>query len=113
MNINELFTKTYHKRNYNCCHFVIDAFKIVNGKDISGIFESAARMKMNSRELCGLKECEKGNIVLAIFQNYDTGDVHVGIRIGNQILHITESGVSYVPLPVVMTNFKKVRYFTC
>lgn len=112
----DLFFKHYDRRNYNCAHFVCEAWLFLKGDDIGNHFSdffkpiSEASAKFSKLKFFKkLKTAESPCIVL--FQRKSLAP-HVGIYINGKVLHIQPRGVEFQPIEVVTGLFNKVSFYT-
>ncbi len=111
MTLDDLLNKQYDKMNYNCFHFMMEAFEYFYGVDISEQFNKFLEEGMTTRRQttmfhkCGYKEAQ---IVLI---NYWDG-LHCGLMVHGRLLHITdEYNVKWEPLEQVSIFAYKIRYY--
>jgi hypothetical protein len=115
MNIDQFLDRQYDSKNYNCVHFVCEVFTKLFNEDyykILGGFLFApghrCTCKIDLRPIQQVARPERP--CLALFQ-VAKNNPHVGIWMDGKILHLRESGVSLMPLEIVMLSFKKVRFY--
>ena len=116
MNLDIFFCKVYHKKNYNCAHFVAEVWKYLTGEDISYklncFFEPEASRKFKLSDGKNFKRVNPSNDTFSIALMQRAGHTpHVGIFINGRILHIHENGVECQPVDVASRGFKRVRYY--
>lgn len=120
MSISSLYTKTVSP-DYNCAHFVADAFKVLNGKDITeqlkgfllplGKRSTSVFIRKNFKRI----DTPVDNCIVAMHS--PKVEPHVGLyRAGkgeSQVMHLTSLGVHFVPLEIATFGFSQVRYYQC
>lgn len=104
MNFDHLFSRTYHKKDYNCRHFFNEAWQFVTGEPEKvplhidfGIRPGFVRLQTP------VSPC----VALFVAKNY----THVGMFWNGRILHISEKGVRFEPLEIASMSFKAVRFY--
>ena len=113
--LDDLYDKTYHARDYNCAHFVCDAWMILTGRDITEIMEGfllTARTARQSlrRDLKILRLPESPCIAL---MTSHVADPHVGLYLNRKIIDITTAGVRMTPVDVASVLHQRIGYYTC
>ena len=108
MNIAELYTKKFDRRNYNCADFTVDAAKLLFNVELVKLvdpFTNDYRLSLyNLRRTRGVP-CH-GVVV------FSRGTVHhVGIALQTNMLHITELGVRLESLTTVGLTFNRRRFY--
>lgn len=117
MSFDKFFSKQYHKRNYNCAHFVVEVWNDITGKDITKTFGEF----LLPEEARGLPDDIYDNFVkikepvspCIVVMRQPKSVPHVGIFYKNKILQITERGVSYLEPELATRHYRKVRYYKC
>lgn len=115
--MDSLLLKKYDDANYNCSHFVVDAWKMITGIDISdlmlGFMAKKQDRKMFSITRRTFKEVDYkgGNPLLVLMSkpNYR----HIGVLYNRKVLHIQKTGVEYLNIDIASRGFNSVRFFKC
>lgn len=114
--IQELFSRTYDVNEYNCTHFVIEAWRILFGEDISEKFEGVAqafnadkRIKKSSMQLFKQLDRPKQRCIVCFQKPYTAP--HVGVFYCDKVLHITENGVQFLELHKILPHFERVSFY--
>lgn len=113
--LEDLFSKSYNEQNYNCAHFVIDAWLEFTGNDIStcmeGFLSPPKMRRARAHSLATWKRLEvPSSPCIALFQACRRHP-HVGIFLDGRILHLTENGVSWNRIEDAMLCFNRVRFY--
>lgn len=114
MNIDHLFSRRYHIDNYNCVHFLCEAWQAMFGEDLSGRMQAflvAINDIKPSREAMQQFKRLKEPISPCIVLFKDSKSSHVGLFYRRKVLHITRNGVQRVPLDIAKVGFKHVRFY--
>lgn len=117
MNIDQFFNKKYHKDNYNCAHFVADVWQELTGKCIDEALRcflmpvKDRQVPIDLRRSFKRLSCPQEPCIVLMRRPKD--DPHVGIFFDGKVMQITESGVSFLIVPVATATFKKVDYYQC
>lgn len=117
MSFDTLFLKEYDDKNYNCSHFVVDAYKHITGVDISDLLLGFMRPKherevfKNIRKNFMTVHDIKNKTLLCLMSN--THEKHAGVFYKNKILHLKRNGVEYQNVSVATLFFKKVGFYEC
>lgn len=115
MNLNQFKTKTYDSANYNCAHFLCDAWLEITNQDISfalfDLCKAREQREVKSDKLKRFKRLDKPESPCILLFSGKT-ETHTGIFLDNLVLHFTENGMQYVPLSIAMIGFDSVRYYT-
>jgi hypothetical protein len=117
VSIDRFLNRTYDHSRYNCAHFVAEVWNEITGQDIT---ESLAGFLLPPRERSAAFELRRKFIPLrrpetpciALLQRSGFPP-HVGLFINRRILHITESGVHFLPPAIIMFGFKTMRFYRC
>jgi uncharacterized protein YycO len=116
-NFEKLFLKEYDDKNYNCSHFVVDAYREITGIDISDLLlgfmcERQDRKVFHSvRENFGQINVTKNKTLICLMSN--NHEKHAGVFYKNKILHLRKNGVEYQTVSVATRFFKKVNFYEC
>jgi hypothetical protein len=116
-NFEKLFLKTYHDKDYNCSHFVVDAYKEITGIDISDPLLGFMREKQDRKVFHSLRKnfgqvsVIKNKTLICLMSN--NHDKHLGVFYKNKILHLRKNGVEYQAFSVATRFFKKVSFYQC
>lgn len=105
MNLDHLFNRTWSK-DYTCNEFVCEAWQVVVGEDLTQRLEKTLTGHCQFRVLQ-----EPRSPCIVFFSNDLKSSTHVGLFYGNKLLHLTLSGVQYVPLEFVAINFRRVSFY--
>jgi hypothetical protein len=105
------FRKRFIEGRYECLHFVIDVWRDLTGTDLARPLERLLSAQKVDRATAAAFETigAPGACCLVLLQAPFVRP-HVGIWIDNKVLHLTQSGVEYVDLTIVMRNHKTVRF---
>jgi hypothetical protein len=115
--VDKYLNRNYDFNRYNCGHFVADIWKDLTGEDISIICDSflegkleSFRQKRQDRER--LANPPDNGVCVVLMRN-SSNDIHAGVWIDGQILHLTESGAKYEPLENIsaIRNDEPVAYY--
>ncbi|WP_284109211.1 hypothetical protein [Acinetobacter pittii] len=113
-----LLDKQYDANNYNCVHFVHEAAMDLYGKDRSEALELfmkpiadkqfiPSRIKLLNPLPMGIEGC-----IVAFHHRNPNKAPHVGLFRMGRILHLQESGVSWMPIQVVQAfGFNRVNFY--
>lgn len=113
MNLNGFFHRTYHKKNYNCMHFVCEVGETLGIPNIRQIFGDFMNMqipnlaKIRSIEIIPTPE----DLCLVYFSG--KGTAHIGLWVANRVFHITSKGVKLELLDTAKIGFRRVRFLKC
>lgn len=110
MTLDDLFLKKYDINKYNCSHFVIDAFKIITGCDLSSVL-NWQKIKAMPRKSFKLETEIKDKTLLCFMSNKHEN--HIGLLYKNKILHFRSGGAEYQPVNVATRYFKRIRFYSC
>lgn len=115
MNIDKYLDKKYDEAKYNCASFVCELWKDLKGDDISSALGECSKHRSNRKvyahSLAAFERLEAPQSpCIALFQ-INRREPHVGIWLEGKILHITQKGVEWNCLELVMLNFNKVRFY--
>lgn len=115
MSIESLYNKQYNENNYNCAHFVRDAWLILKGEELStglaGLLAGPRMREVSAHSLAAFEALsDPQSPCLALFRAFGR-DPHVGIWLNGKVLHLTENGVNYIQLEDVMVCFNQVRFY--
>ena len=118
MRFDDLFQRTYDRENFNCLHFVVEAQKVLFGRDSSFLINGLEQEEGGMFRLSGLARF-KGfrrlpkpeNSCLVLFRGVAPDDTHIGTYIDGGVLHISSAGVQYLPLEVVAIGFTEVLFY--
>ncbi len=116
MNFDKYLDRVYNSSKYNCTHFVCeiwnDLFKQDISKALGGALRAQRERRINAHDLASFKRLALPVApCIALFQ-ISAKAPHVGIFLNGRILHITESGVEWNCLEIIMLNFNKVRFYS-
>lgn len=113
-----LLDKQYDEEHYNCVHFVHEAAMDLYGIDRSEALELFMQPKgkitfLSSRlKLLNPLPMPKEGCIVAFHPRQRNKPPHVGLFRGQKILHLMESGVTYLTEDVVMgMGFSRVSYY--
>lgn len=117
MNLDDLFFKKYDKNNYNCAHFVRDAWELETGEDISEELEGfllPAKSRYARAALRRIfKKIKKPQSPCIVLMQRPRSVPHVGIYLRGKVLHLHEKGVERMTPEIASRGFKKVGFYTC
>lgn len=113
-----LLSKQYDREHYNCVHFVCEAGKDLYENDRSEALELFMRPVQDKQflpsriKLLNPLPMEKEGCIVAFHHRDNHQSPHVGIFRMGRILHIQETGVSWMPMHVVQAmGFDRVSYY--
>ena len=104
-----------YKDDYQCAHFVREAYKHLYNEELPPEFESFILPPGQRTVTRSIKNSfsvvrNPSNRCIGIFRKV-RGRPHVGLWHKGSILNLASSGVQYVPLHVVMLRFKSVQFY--
>lgn len=113
--IDPLFFHEYDIDTYNCVHFLCDAWRHITGEDLAGRMSGwlcAVSEKRFLREQVQQFERLSHPVspCIVLLQSHHQSP-HVGLYYRNKVLHLSHDGVQYMPLNVVASGFKRVRFY--
>lgn len=117
MNLDRLFLKEYHEANYNCSHFVVDAYKEITGVDVSEFLLGFMHEKKDRRVFKNIKKSFeqvrdiKDKTLLCLMTNLH--EKHAGVLYKNKIFHLKKNRVEYQCIEVASRFFTKVNFYEC
>lgn len=113
--VDSMLDRKYDARNYNCAHFVAEAWEHITGNAMSDRLRGfLAPMAGRSaplnlrREFKPLAKPESPCLVWLTGRNCPP---HVGMYIRGKVLHIRKSGVIFEPLHLAVLGFRRVRFY--
>lgn len=106
MNFEHLLIQTY-QQNYTCYEFSCDAWQHITGQNLTERMQDF----LNGSGTFTQMEVPESPCI-AFFYRTDKSPTHVGLFIEGRILHLGFRGAQYVPLDLLMTTFKEVRFYT-
>lgn len=111
MTLDELLCKTYDKMNYNCFHFMVEAYEFFYGRNIRDTFAMFLDKGITTRRQTTMfHKCEPKDAEIVLI-NYAHG-LHCGIVVKGRVLHITEDrDVKWQPLEHVTHLALKVKFY--
>lgn len=105
MNFESLLHKTYQP-GYTCYEFACEAWQHITRISLSG------RMQDFLNGIGSFEQLEAPvSPCIAFLYRSDKSPTHVGLFIDGRILHLGCRGAQYVPLDLLMTTFKEVRFY--
>lgn len=105
MNFDHLLSKNYQP-GYTCYEFTCEAWQHITHENLT---ERMHNFLNGSGEFSLLHEPESPCI--AFFYRNNKTPTHVGVFIDGRIIHLGFRGAQYVPLDMLMTTFKEVRFY--
>lgn len=113
--IDSLFFRVYDRDNYNCCHFLADAWQHVTGQDMRQRLQSwlcaASDWKVTRQDMQQFRRLAAPESPCIVLLQNAIGP-HVGLFYCGKVLHITEQqGVQYMPLEIVQQGYARVRFY--
>lgn len=113
--INSLF-KLKYSQNFHCVHFVIEAGRILFGRDYSRCFVGLTGQLNDA-----IKADRKGHTInhkidapiegCIVLMRYHSGNSHVGLFYEGRLFHLTENGVSRPTLDQIEPMFARIRFY--
>lgn len=103
----------YDDKDYNCLHFVCDAYKDLTNQDLSifvnDLMTSQDKRTINPAKLSSLKKlAEPVNPCLAVMHG---AEPHAGIFVDGFILHLNHNGVGILPPHLAQLQFGLITYY--
>lgn len=115
ISIDPLFGREYDIDNYNCVHFLCDAWLHVTGQDLEkrmGAFLAAvSNMKAERQTMREFKRLKQPDEPCIVFFKSRHQSSHVGLFLRHKVLHLSRDGVQFQPLHVVASSFEQVRFY--
>lgn len=106
MSFENLLGKAYQPE-YTCYEFACDAWQHIADENLT------ERMQEFLNGIGAFTRLEvPASPCIAFFYRTDKSPTHVGLFIDGRILHLGFRGAQYVPLDLLMTTFKEVRFYT-
>lgn len=111
MILENLLNKKYDKMNYNCFHFMLEAFQYFYGVNIEKEFNEFLTTGMNARRKTTMfRKCGQHQAQIVLI-NYWNG-LHCGLMVHGKLLHISEEfNVKWEPMELVSIFAYKIRYY--
>lgn len=115
MSVDRFLDRKYHADNYNCAHFVCEAWDEVTGEPMGDRLRSFLLPRGERTATYPLRRAFKrldrpASPCLALMRRVGIAP-HIGIFKNGRILHITESGVRFEPFSLAVMHFNKVEFF--
>lgn len=117
MSIDQYLERTFHPENYNCWDLVREVWQDLTGHDIGDRTPHPAtplamrrRFDREEREFIRLDAPRSPCITLL---RRPRAVPHVGVYLRGRLLHMSERGCRYEPMPVASLGFTSVEFFTC
>lgn len=89
MTLDELLSKTYNKMEYNCFHFMLDAYEFFYGENIKDVFMEFLQSGLTTRRKTTMfRKCGREDAQIVLI-NYWNG-LHCGLVVNGRLLHLTE-----------------------
>lgn len=112
--IDPLMTKV-SSDDYQCAHFVRDAWEYLTGAPLSSSVEGFLLPPNERTAANGLRDDfthvkTPSGLCIAIFRRL-RGRPHTGLFFNGRILELVDTGVRYVPLHVPMVTYTSVRFY--
>lgn len=107
--------KHYDEANYNCMHFVADVHKELTGCDIFDAVHTLCRTQtersIKRSQLARFQPQTTPTENSIVSMRHSTGLHHVGIYHQNHVMHLTHSGMQFVPLHIIREQYQTVRFY--
>lgn len=114
VSIDGLFNRQYDTEHYNCVHFLCDAWQHVTGQDLKqrmdGFLTAVSSMKASRQTMRGFSRLS-APVSPCIVLMKNRFNSHVGLFYQGRVLHLSEAGVQWMPLPVATFGFQVVRFY--
>jgi hypothetical protein len=115
MSIDPLLDRVYHRQKYNCVHFSCDAWRHITGFDLAGraagVLRAVSEGQLLPSDMRAFKRLAKPVSPCIVLFNGRHVQAHIGVYYNGKVLHITESGVQYMPLDIALIGFESVRFY--
>lgn len=114
MNLAKFEHLHWHDENYNCAHFLVDAWQELTGQDLSSVlFELCTSHQKRLIVPDKLKHFKKLDqpITPCIALLRGTQQTHTGIYQHGNILHLSRAGMVNQPVAVAMQGFDSISYY--
>lgn len=117
MTLDDLFDRTYDRVNYNCAHFVSEAWPVVTGQGLpdafAGFLLPPSDRTATLPQRASFERLSDPASPCLVLMDRPGATPHVGIWYNGKVLHLTELGVNYQPLDVANNGFSKTRFYRC
>lgn len=111
MNLDHLFNRVYHEKDYNCLHFTAEVWAIITGENLLeltyDVINNTHKHFKCKRKFITLEKPESPCIVI---MKRPCCNSHVGVFIDNRIIHLTELGVECYSIDIASRGFNKLRF---
>ena len=107
--------KVFDPKNYNCWHFVREAWKDLTSLDLGD--QVPEHRSAESYTLQALKvantmiKLDKPSCPCLVLMQRKRIEPHVGIFYQNRVLHLNTNGVEYRPLDQVTSKYPQVSFY--
>ena len=102
--LDEMLSKTYNNREYNCLNFASDVWEKYTGSNILRQFIGGGNFVRSRHNFKKIAKPE--NPCIALFDNE-----HIGIYIDGKIFHLNETGAMLERLDTLKMKYKKVVFY--
>ncbi len=116
MSFDDLFYKSYDKANYNCAHFLADAWQELKQENISEHLKFFLAEEKQAAAILRKRfhaHSEPVDPCIVLLHSRVAGHLaHVGMFTQGRVLHINAMGVHYQTLDVVKLGFHRCKFYT-
>ena len=106
--IERLFTRPYHRRDYNCAHFAADVWRAFTGQDIAP-FLIPERATLAHRHCFRRVAKPTGGPLLVLMRR--ATENHIGVFHRGNVWHKHAEGAECLPPALATLAFRDVRYY--
>lgn len=111
----ELMQKRYDAHNYNCGHFVVDAWRVMTGVDLSarlaGFMLPLDSVNIRQCAVSTFKRLRQPTNPCIVGMRNRFGENHIGVYTGRKVLHITQTFPEFTPIEVASRTFRRITYY--
>ena len=107
--------KQYDDDNYDCLHFACEIYHQLTDIDISDdvfvICPNTGKRLVNPQKLREYQPLTAPKSPCFALMHRDDGRTHAGIFIDGCIVHLTKSGLQYLPPHLLTATYPKINYY--
>lgn len=115
MSVDQFLNKRYDPMNYNCAHLVCDAWEAETGEPIrealQGFLQPPGARRVDWSQRSHFERLDAPRSPCLVLMDRPKTTPHVGIYLRGRVLHITEAGVQFMPVPIATYGYRLVRYY--